>query len=169
MVSTCSQPPRTSLGRARHPLIAGLQEADQRQQQHRRVELVAAERAGVGAAALAPGLRLDLGADVIARLRPARGVGVRAESVRELDSAIERDPAHHRRDRVAPVAVAALLDAGVGFAPLLGGPVDELAEEACGVVVELEVVAERERHVEHLAQRVELALLPGGVADPHRP
>ena len=68
------------------------------------------------------------------------------------------------------LALAALPDARVGLAPLLGGAIGKPAEKAGGERVELaEVVADRPGAVEHVAEHVELLLAPRGVADTHRP
>src|SRR3712207_2888846 len=68
------------------------------------------------------------------------------------------------------LALASLPDARVGLAPLLRRPLDELTQEPRAEAVQLaEVIAQQVRDADDLAQHVELALLPGVVAQPHRP
>lgn len=93
-----------------------------------------------------------------------------AQLGREADRAIERDPAQQLGAEVVAVALAALPDTGVRLAPVAGGALGETGEELGGQVVELaELVAQDPGSFEYLAEHVELLLVPGGVADAHRP
>ena len=149
--------------------VAG-QEAVDRHQQRGAVELVGVEGLRVGLRAprssRARGSRRGSRRARPPTRRPSR---VLAERRRELDRAVERDPAQHLRGQVVARLAAHLPDARVLLAPAARRRVGELGHEALDLRVQLaEPLAVEVERVEQLAVDVELDLVPGAVADAHR-
>ena len=85
-----------------------------------------------------------------------------------VDGPVDGDPAHELRVEEVPGLAADLPDALVLLTPARGGGVGEIGEEAAGGRAEpLELLGESVHRVEQLAVDVDLALVPGAVADAH--
>jgi hypothetical protein len=149
------------------PFVRRGEEADERHQEDARVELGRAEALRERLLLGVPGLRQDVGVDLVSERGPAFHRPFAAELRAEPDGAIERDPGHDLRVREVTVRAADLPDPGVLRAPARLEPVEELPDERPRVVVGLPAVqASAVERVHHLAVHVELELLRGGVADP---
>ncbi len=155
-------------GRA-HALVRRRQEADERHQELRGVELVGVERLRVGLLGVAPAAGEDRLADAVAFGRPLLGLGVLAEHRRQLHGPVERGPAEHLRGEVVAGIAAHLPHALVLLLPPAGGRVGELGHEALDLRMQLaELLVVEVDGVEELTVDIELGLVPGAVADPHR-
>ena len=153
-----------------HPLVGRGEEADQGKQEDGGVQVVGAERAGVGAGALAPRLVADRGPQLLPRRSPRRGVGAGSQVGGQVDGAVQGDPAHDLGGGVVPLRVPGLPHPGVGLLPRLRGAVGEGHQHLLHRRLELaERLPQDVRGVEHLTQDVELFLSPRVVADPHGP
>ena len=141
----------------------------QRHQQHGGVEhvgvVVLDERAALGV----PAALHDLAVDRVAGAAPAWAVGGESALVGDPEGAFDRDPAHQPGVGEVLAAAAGLPDALVGLVPVLADPVDDPGEVLPGVVVDRGAVLVVEVDgVDQLAVDVELELVGGAVADPHR-
>jgi hypothetical protein len=93
-----------------------------------------------------------------------------AHQLDRLDGPVEGDPGHHLGVGEVPPWAADLPDALVRLAPLRLQELEQGLLEVPGRLVALEAdVAAQVQGVHDLAVDVELELLHGRVADPHRP
>ena len=125
---------------------------------------------GEGADLRVPALIDDLVVDGVALGRPARDVGRAARFSRHPDGAVERHPGLQPAVDEVLAAAAGLPDALVWLVPVLAQPVDEAGDASSQFWWrDLHAVVVGEGHrVHRLAVDVELQLVGGAVADPHR-
>lgn len=152
--------------RADDAWIVDGEEADEREHEEARVELLGAVELREDAVGGVVTAGADLVVNAIAGVAPAVEFAVELELLEGLDAPIEGDPGHHFRVREVAAGTANFPDAFVGFLPVLRDEVDEVALDVPGVVGggEAEVTFEV-GGVDDLAVDVELELARGGVAD----
>src|SRR6266511_2586244 len=156
-------------GRLHARVVAG-QEPRDRHHQVAGVQVVAVERLGVGAGGLAPAVLEDRGADLVAGGRPRPHADLGADQVGQGDRAVQRHPAHQLGVQEVAGLAADLPDALVLLPPAARRGVGGGDQEAAGGGVDpAELLVQALGRAEQLAVDVELALVPGAVADPHRP
>jgi hypothetical protein len=147
--------------------VAGGDEADQRQHQQRGVQHLGLVVLGERPAFPVPTVVHDLGVDPVALGDPAAEVGGAAG---EADHAVKRHPALKAAVGEVLAAAAGLPDALIGLVPVLADPVGELGELRPAGMADPDAVPVGEvARVQQLAVDVELELVGGAVADPHRP
>ena len=148
-----------------HPLALWIGELGPRGEQHGGVELVRVGIERVAAAALGPAAGLDEVADPLALAAPVVGLGARDRAaLRQLERAVERDPAVHFRARVV-LQVVELPDPGVLLHPDAAGEARHLRDPACDVGAEVVAVLDVHRdRLEQVAVAAELKLRRGRVA-----
>src|SRR2546430_2844541 len=128
------------------------------------------ERLRVRTAYVAPAAFENCLADAIALGGPFLSLGERAECGRELDSAVECDPAEHLRREMVAWLAAHLPHPRIGLGPAGGSHVGEVRDEFLDLRVQLaELLAVEVERVQQLAVHVELRLAPGAVAHAHGP
>ena len=154
--------------RGHDPRVVRRQEADLRDQQHRRVQRGAAVVLGERAAPGVIAFLAHLGVDLVAHRAPP-GLSARLAQLGDPDRPVEGDPGHHLGVHEVPPGPPDLPDPLVGLAPVLLQKPEQGPDQAPGVAVEPQprLAAERDG-VDHLAVHVELELADRGVADPHR-
>ena len=150
-----------------HARVLGIDEADERHQQHGGVEALAAQRLGEGAEALVVAFLEDLGLDAVAQRPPGVQRPLEAELLDPLDRAVEHHPGHGLRGREVLRRAPDLPDAAVRLVPDLLDMLDQRPLDVPGLRAEIEpVLAGGMEDVENLAEDVELELAVGAVADP---
>ena len=157
--------------RRAHPLVGGRQEAEDRHQQLRRVELVRVERLRVGLPRLAPAARQHRVAD-LRRARPSSARPRRASPSCGASAIARSSATQHStlRGEVMARLAAHLPHAGVRLAPARARRCSARSATNRWISeVELaELLAVQIQRVEQLAVDVELGLAPGAVADADR-
>ena len=152
------------------PRIVRRQEADERHQQHARIELVRAVGLGERAATRVPGALEDLRLDLVPELAPPLHRALAPELLVRADGPVERHPRHHLGMREVAVRAAHLPDPGILAPPAVLEPGEQPAGQRPDVVVRRGPVhpglVER---VDHLAVDVQLQLVEGRVSDPNGP
>ena len=104
-----------------------------------------------------------------ARLLPALSIAAQAEALRQPQPTVDGDPAHHLAVGVVELPAAALPDRCVGQLPAVDGQVDHGVQLLPELLADLAAEARVEvGAVQQLAVDVELELVDGTVADPHR-
>src|SRR5262249_30599492 len=119
---------RDHLGRRLSTLVVRIEEAAERYDERRGIELVAPERLSKGTHTRIPAFRLNRMADLVARLCPRGDLARAADLRRQSDRAIHRDPRHQLRMKRVLLRPAEFPDALVGLRPLCRrrvGDVDE--------------------------------------------
>ena len=160
---------RDRLHRGDDARIARRQEADDRHQQQRGVELAGAVVLHERAARRVEAAGADVAVDRGAQRAPARHRAVEPVALRGAHRAVHRHPRHHLGVREMLRLAAHLPDAVVGLAPVAFDEVEQHALERPRIVVlrEAGLAADIQR-IDHLAVDVELELRSRGVADAHR-
>src|SRR4029079_94560 len=153
-------PPRARLDRAADARIATGQEADERQQQQARVELLGAvrlrERAELGVEAVLA----DVPVDLVTECPPAVDRPFEVVLLDRPHGAVERDPGHHLGVDEMAALPADLPDSVVRLAPRLREVVEHAELQLPRIRIEGETVLSRlVEAVDHLAVDVELKLL----------
>ena len=154
------------LDRPAHARVRRGQEADERDEQEARVQLLRRVRLHERPELLVEAVRADVGVDLVAQGAPALHRPVQRVLLDRAHGAVERDPRHDLRvDEVPPLA-ADLPDALVRLAPDLREVVEEDLLQVPRVLQELEPMRARlVQRVDHLPEHVDLQLLARGVAD----
>src|ERR687888_386282 len=163
------QRPLDRIDRPLHSLVAGGEEADERNQEQARVEAFRTvrlrerrERRVVSAAA-------DLGVDLVPKLAPPLDGPLEPVFLDGSHGSVECDPAHDLRMRELPTWPADLPQPLIRLAPRRLEVLEQLAlQRPCRRLDWQSVCAALEQRVEHLAVDVELQLLARLVADTHR-
>ena len=149
--------------------VVGRKEANQRDQEHRRVQRLAAvvldEHPSLVDAALA-----DVGLDLVGDTLPRPGELGIAVHLRQPRPAVQRDPAHELGGSEVLRLAAHLPETLVGHLPVLDralhGALEDRPDDLGQVVARLRVQVDR---IEHRPPHVVLLLVVRGVADPDGP
>ena len=149
--------------------VAGF-ELEQREHEEGRVEVGRAVAAGVAAERFVEAMSRDVRGDGVALHGPPRGLsGGGAMSDGDAERAVEGEPGHQLGVHVVGAIAADLPDPGVGLRPAPGHFVGEASHRPpCLGVEPVPGRHEQPGGVEDPAVTIELMLVGGAVADPHR-
>jgi Sodium/hydrogen exchanger family len=144
-----------------HARVVARQEAGDRQHQVGGVQVVAAERLGVGAGAVAPAVLEDGGADLVAAGGPGFDPAGGTERPGQRDRPVQGHPAHQLGVQEVARLAADLPDPLVLLLPAAGGGVRRGGEEPLRDRVQLAQLLDQPlRGAEQLAVHVQLPLGP---------
>src|SRR5262245_56710448 len=163
------QLPLDRLDRAANPRVGRREEADERQQQEARIELLRPVRLREGAELGFEAALADVPVDLVPDVSPAVGGPFEVVLLDRPYRTVERDPGHRLGVDEVAAAAADLPDPVVRLAPRLGEMVEQPQLQLPRVRIEGKpVLARLVEAVEYLAVDVELELVARGVADAHR-
>src|SRR6266571_2757779 len=152
-----------------HAWIGSGQESHNRYHERGGIQVIGAKRLRERSGLLTPTALEDSGADPLPRRCPSINPVKRIQCVGKFDGTVECHPAHELRVEEIPRASTYLPDALVRLLPTCCRRIGNLDQEgACDLIELTELVAEEASRAEELTVDIELALIPGPVADAHR-
>ena len=113
-----------------HPPVPGVHESDGGKEQQARVEFPRLERLHEATALRIDAALLDHLSNLGARFAPSFQVAGEPAALRELDAAVESDPAHHFRVNEVPLRTSHLPQPLIQLLPEGAGCLDETSQEA---------------------------------------
>src|SRR6202000_1744605 len=115
------------INRTDHARITGGHEKDQRHNEQRGIEIIAAVKLREGVPLFVPALGHYLFIDAVALLHPSGFVCGKRALVSQADAAVKRHPTHNLGIDKMLFTVAHLPDAGVWKSPVVAKPVEAIA------------------------------------------
>ena len=154
--------------RADHALVVVGDEVVAREEQQGSVHLLAPEHLHEHAAVRVIALALDRLPDLVPRAAPSLGGSVEVALLRELQTPVERRPAHDLRVHEVERVAGPFPDAAVGLAPALRRGVDQVANEGPRLVIgRVAALVPAPGDADELAEGIELQLGARTVTDVH--
>src|SRR5205823_5059032 len=153
-----------------HAWVSAGQEPHNRHHKIGGIQVIGAKRLGECSSFLAPPLNEDGVTDLLTCRCPGINPVMRIQYIGKFDSAVKCDPTHELGVQEIPWLSTHLPDALVALPPACCRGVGYLDQEVARYLVELtELLTQAVCGIEELPVDVELALIPGPVADTHRP
>src|SRR2546423_10809816 len=151
-----------------HSWVGGGQEPHNRHHERRGIQVIGAKRLGERSSFLAPPTCEDGVADLLTYRCPCVNPVMRMQDIGNVDSAVKCDPTHELGVQEIPGVSTHLPDALVAPLPACCRGISHLDQEVARDLVEItELVTQAVCRTEELPVDVELALVPGAVADTH--
>src|SRR6266702_3360609 len=152
-----------------HAWVSAGQEPHNRHHKIGGIQVIGAKRLGECSSFLAPPLSEDGVTDLLTCRCPGLNPVMRIQYIGKFDSAVKCDPTHELGVQEIPWVSTHLPDALVALAPACCRGVGYLDQEVARYLVEsTELVVQAVCCIKEFPVDVELALIPGTVADAHR-